>query len=81
MSKRIEAIKSKEYEFVNISINWEFTLKKKNGEIVESSRSWKNDNRQTEESLLIPSVSRLKLSDQPFLKKQFSGKPFQHELS
>ena len=51
MSKRIEEIKSKEYEFVNISINWEFTVQKKTGEIVESGQSWKNDNLQTEAGL------------------------------
>ena len=52
-SKKIEAIRSKNYEFVQISINWEYTLRNKIGEIVDCGRSWKNDNLQTEEGSKI----------------------------
>ena len=51
ISKRIEAIKCKEYDFVTISINWEYTIQKKTGEIVESGQFWKNRNQKTEEGL------------------------------
>ena len=49
ISKRIEAIRSKNYEFVQISINWEYTIRNKIGEIVDCGRSWKNDNLHIEE--------------------------------
>ena len=45
----MNTIETKSYDFVTISINWDFTLKKKNGDIVECDRSWKKDNPQIEE--------------------------------
>ena len=60
ISKRIEAIESEEYDFLNIFINLEFSIRKKySGEIVESGqkfssnklvKNWRKDSLQTEES-------------------------------
>ena len=60
ISQRIEAIESEEYDFLDIFINLEFTIRNKySGEIVECGHklssnelviNWKKDSLQTEES-------------------------------